>query len=88
MENNNEIMNEEAIETTEEIVKASSGCGFKKAAGIGLAMIAGGLVCKFVVEPGVARFKAWRKMRKTIPPVGDNYEEDDFEADIVEDSEE
>lgn len=86
MENNNEIMNEEVIETTEEIVKASSGCGFKKVAGIGLAMIAGGLVCKFVVEPGVARFKAWRKTRQMIPQT-DNFE-DDFEDDMVDDSEE
>ena len=30
MENNNEIMNEEVIETTEEIVRASSGNGFRK----------------------------------------------------------
>lgn len=85
MENNNEIMNEEVIETTEEIVKASSGCGFRKVAGIGLAMIAGGLVCKFVVEPGVARFKAWRKMRQMIPQT-DGFE-DDFEDNNVEDSE-
>lgn len=83
MEINNEIMNEEVIETTEEIVKASSGCGFRKVAGIGLAMIAGGLVCKFVVEPGVARFKAWRKTRQMIPQT-DNFE-DDFEGDIIED---
>lgn len=86
MENNNEIMNEEVIETTEEIVKATSGNGFRKVAGIGLAMIAGGLVCKFVVEPGVARLKAWRKKRWIIPQT-DNYKED-FEEDIIEDSEE
>lgn len=86
MENNNEIMNEEVIETTEEIVRASSGNGFRKVAGIGLAMIAGGLVCKFVVEPGVARFKAWKKMRQTITQT-DNFE-DDFKEDMVEDSEE
>ncbi len=85
MENNNEIMNEEVIETTEEIVKASSGNGFRKVAGIGLAMIAGGLVCKFVVGPGVARFRAWRKARRMIPRT-DNFE-DDFEEDIVENSE-
>lgn len=87
MENNNEIMNEEVIETTEEIVKASSGNGFRKVAGIGLAMIAGGLVCKFVVEPGVARFKAWRKTRQMISQT-DNFEDDFEEDDIVGDSEE
>ena len=50
MENNNEIMNnnEEVIETaTEEIVKATSNGGMKKATTIGLAMIAGALTYKF-----------------------------------------
>lgn len=62
----NEIMNEgEVLETTEEIVKtASNGC-FKEVAAIGLAMIAGGLVCKFIVEPGVDKIKAWYEERKT-----------------------
>ena len=58
MENNNEIIenSEEVMETaTEEIVKAaSSNSSFSK---FGLAMIAGGLICKFVVEPGVAKLK-------------------------------
>lgn len=63
MENNNEIMNnsEEVMETataTEEIVKATStNSSFSTATKIGLAMIAGGLICKFVVEPGVAKLK-------------------------------
>lgn len=57
MENNNEIMNnnEEVIETaTEEIVKATSNGGMKKATTIGLAMIAGALTYKFVVVPAAA----------------------------------
>lgn len=86
MENNNEIMNEDVIETTEEIVKTSSGNGFGKVATIGLAMIAGGLAYKFVVAPAAARFKEWRKTRQAIPVNYDN--EDGFEEDIVEDSEE
>ena len=61
MENNNEIMNnsEEVMETaTEEIVKATStNNSFSTATKIGLAMLAGGLICKFVVEPGVAKLK-------------------------------
>lgn len=61
MENNNEIMNnsEEVMETaTEEIVKATStNSSFSTATKIGLAMLAGGLICKFVVEPGVAKLK-------------------------------
>lgn len=82
MENNNEIMNEDVIETTEEIVKTSSGNGFGKVATIGLAMIAGGLAYKFVVAPAAARFKEWRKTRQAIP---DSFDDDE---DIVEDSEE
>lgn len=69
MENNNEIMNnnEEVIETaTEEIVKATSNGGMKKATTIGLAMIAGALTYKFVVVPAAAKFKNWRKNRKTV----------------------
>lgn len=68
MENNNEIMNnnEEVIETaTEEIVKATSNGGMKKATTIGLAMIAGALTYKFVVVPA-AKFKNWRENRKTV----------------------
>ena len=61
MENNNEIIenSEEVMETaTEEIVKAaSSNSSFSTATKFGLAMIAGGLICKFVVEPGVAKLK-------------------------------
>lgn len=37
----NETMNNEVIETTEEIVKTSSGKALKVAGGIGLAVIAG-----------------------------------------------
>lgn len=86
MENNNEIMNEDVIETTKEIVKTSSGNGFGKVATVGLAMIAGGLAYKFVVAPAAARFKEWRKTRQAIPV---NYD-DDFndDEDIVENSEE
>lgn len=69
MENNNEIMNnnEEVIETaTEEIVKATSNGGMKKATTIGLAMIAGALTYKFVVVPAAAKFKNWREDRLTV----------------------
>ena len=51
MENNEILTNEEVMETTEEIVNASSGKGFKVAAGIGLAVLAG------VTLPGNVIFK-------------------------------
>ena len=67
MENNNEIIenSEEVMETaTEEIVKAaSSNSSFSTATKFGLAMIAGGLICKFVVEPGVAKLKRMAEER-------------------------
>lgn len=65
METNEIMNNEEAIEeTTEEIVKAASRSGLKTATTIGLAMIAGGIACKFVVEPALEKFKIWRASRK------------------------
>lgn len=63
MENNEIMNNDEVIEATEEIVKVSSGNGLRKVAGVGLAMLAGGLACKFIVEPAWARFKAWKMER-------------------------
>lgn len=82
MENNNEIMNEDVIETTEEIAKTNSGNGFGKVATIGLAMIAGGLAYKFVVVPAAARFKEWRRSRQAISASCDN--DADSEENIVE----
>lgn len=54
----NEIMNNEVIETTEEIVKTSSGKTLKVAGGIGLAVIAGVVVYKYIVKPMVDKRKA------------------------------
>lgn len=48
MENNEILTNEEVMETTEEIVNASSGKGFKVAAGIGLAVLAGVVAYKYI----------------------------------------
>lgn len=60
-----EIMNnEEVIETTEEIVNASSGKGFKVAAGVGLAVFAGVAAYKYVVKPIVAKTKARKEQRE------------------------
>ena len=93
MENNNEIMNnEEVIETaTEEIVKATSNGGMKKATTIGLAMIAGALTYKFVVVPATAKFKNWRENRKTVvtQPNSDIVDEEfmDIDEETEEDSE-
>ena len=58
MENNEILTNEEAMETTEEIVNASSGKGFKVAAGICLAVLAGVVAYKYIGKPLLAKIKA------------------------------
>lgn len=59
----NEIMaNEEVVETAEEIVEVSSGKGFRIAAGIGLAVLAGVIAYKYVAKPMIAKFKAQREL--------------------------
>ena len=56
MEPNEMMVNEEVVETateaTEEIVKKSSGKGFKIVAGVGLAIVVGGLAVKYVIILG------------------------------------
>lgn len=87
---NNEIMNnnEEVMETAEEIVKATSDGGFKKATTIGLAMIAGALTYKFVVIPAAAKIKNWRENRKTVNQQEEVIDEEFEEfVDTEEDSE-
>ena len=75
----NEIMeNEEVIETaTEEIVKASSGCGFKTAAGFGLGILAGIAICK-LSKPIIAKIKA-RKATPVIDSEEDYLDDDHFD---------
>lgn len=91
METNEVMNNEEVMETTtEEIVKASSGKDFKVVAGIGLAMLAGGVLAKYVpsklCNPMIAKIKD-RKRQQVI-----DVELEDSEEPIVrnekEDSEE
>lgn len=58
----NEIMtNEEVIETAEEIVQNGSGKGFKVAVGIGLAVLAGVIVYKYVAKPMMTKIKAQKE---------------------------
>ena len=90
MENNNQIMknSEEVMETaTEEIVKVTSAnSSFSTATKIGLAMLAGGLICKFVVEPGVAKLKKMADERAAKKNVSNP--DKVVDADITEGTEE
>ena len=54
------------MKTTEEIVKTSSGKGLKIAAGVGLTVLVGGLLCKYVVIPAVAKYKARKQEQQII----------------------
>lgn len=78
---NNEIMNE-TTEVIEEIAKTRTEISVGKVAlPIGMAAIAGGLLCKFAVEPAAARFKEWRKRRQMITV--DQSNQGDCEGDVV-----
>lgn len=70
MEPNEMMVNEEVVETateaTEEIVKKSSGKGFKIAAGVGLAIVLGGLAVKYVVIPTANKIKAKKQQDSDV----------------------
>lgn len=70
MEANEMMVNEEVVETateaTEEIVKKSSGKGFKIAAGVGLAIVLGGLAIKYVVIPTANKIKAKKQQDSDV----------------------
>lgn len=70
MEPNEMMVDEEVVETateaTEEIVKKSSGKGFKIAAGVGLAIVLGGLAIKYVVIPTANKIKAKKQQDSDV----------------------
>ena len=70
MEPNEMMVNEEVVETateaTEEIVKKRSGKGFKIAAGVGLAIVLGGLAIKYVVIPTANKIKAKKQQDSDV----------------------
>ncbi len=94
MEPNEMMVNEEVVETateaTEEIVKKSSGKGFKIAAGVGLVIVIGGLAVKYVIIPTANKIK--EKKRQNFVPVvveAEEVDEDNTEQGTEEkDSEE
>ncbi len=73
MEPNEMMVNEEVVETatgaTEEIVKKSSGRGFKIAAGVGLVVVLGGLAVKYVIIPTANKIKAKKQQNFTTVDV-------------------
>ena len=56
--NNNEIMNNEVVEATEEVIEnAGLSKGVKIAAGIGLSVVVGVVVYKYVAKPVIEQKK-------------------------------
>ena len=64
MDTNEIMVNEEVIETTEEIATASSGKGFKVVAGVGLTVLGGLVAYKYVIKPVVAKIKSKKEQQK------------------------
>lgn len=63
--NNNEIMNNEVVEATEEVIEnAGLSKGVKIAAGIGLSVVVGVVVYKYVAKPVIANIKAQIEQKK------------------------
>jgi hypothetical protein len=66
MENNEIITGNNIIENTEKIVKTNSNTALKAAAGIGLAILAGVLVYKYVAKPLISKIKSIREQKAKI----------------------
>lgn len=62
---NTKIMNNEVIEATEEVIKNTGmSKGVKIAAGVGLSVVVGYVVYKYVAKPVVANIKAQINQKK------------------------
>ena len=62
---NTKIMNNEVIETTEEVIENTGmNKGIKVAAGIGLSVVVGVIVYKYVAKPVIANIKAQIEQKK------------------------
>ena len=81
--NTNELVNDEVVDATEEIVTAGSGKGFKVAAGVGIAVLAGGMAYKYVAKPLIAKIKA-KKEQKKMEAEAKDYADEAIEEDSEE----
>ena len=62
--NNNEIMNNEVVEATEEVIENAGLSKGVKIAGIGLSVVVGVVVYKYVAKPVIANIKAQIEQKK------------------------
>jgi hypothetical protein len=88
--NENEIMtnNDEIIEVaTEEIAKVNSGC-FKNVAMVGIGMLAGIVIYKYIAKPAYDNFKEKRATKASIKASPEVYQEELYDEDDVIDTSE
>jgi hypothetical protein len=71
MDTNEIMVNEEVIDTTEEIATAGSGNGIKKAVGTGLTLLVGFVAYKYVLKPAIAKIKAKKEQQRIDAEVDD-----------------
>ena len=83
MDNNEIMVNEDLMETTE-MMTTNSGNSLKMAAGIGLAIVVGGMAYKYAAKPMIAKIKAKRESKKIneedIIDIYDDYENESEDA--------
>ena len=87
METKEIMTNEDLIETTEEIINEGSGNGFKVAAGIGLTLLVGGVVYKYIAKPMIAKIKAKKESEEfeEVEEVDAEFVEEVAEVEYIED---
>lgn len=84
MENTN-IMNNEVIEATEEVIENTGmSKGVKIAAGIGLSVVVGYVVYKYVAKPVVANIKAQIAQKKMAAEEHEIYADSDIVDEVEE----
>lgn len=64
METNEIMLNDEVMDVTEDIVTESSGSCLKTVAGIGVAVVVGGLIYKYVAKPIYNKVKEKKEQKK------------------------
>lgn len=83
---NTKIMNNEVIEATEEVIENTGmNKGIKVAAGIGLSVVVGVIVYKYVAKPVIANIKAQIEQKK-MAAEGPTIIVDEYDVKDVEDN--
>lgn len=70
METNEIMTNEEVVEVADEVTANKGGKGFMIVAGIGAAILVGGLAYKYVAKPLVAKIKAAKEKQESFDTTG------------------